>query len=157
MNWMDNQDSLELARQLLLMLPRLSRLLVHYVESISENEATLMQFSALHMLMEKPMTMSDLAKKRRVSLQAASVFVQGLVERGWVVRVPDPDDRRRSILEVTPEGHEQERYVRDQMTAYLASLITEFTPEEQSAAQIFMKSIDRVLQQHDVIDCTDQD
>lgn len=155
---MDNQDSVELASQILPLLPRLNRLMAHYVESISENEATLMQFGALHMLMENKMTMSDLAKKRRVSLQAASVFVQGLVDRGWVIRVPDPNDRRRSILEVTPEGQKQERYVRDQMVTYLASLITEFTPEEQAAAQIFVKSVDRMLQQqHYVTDCENED
>ena len=153
---MNNQDSVELARQLLPVLPRLSRLMAHHVESISENEATLMQFGALHMLTENKMTMSDLAKKRHVSLQAASVFVQGLVDRGWVVRVPDPNDRRRSILEVTPEGQEQERYVRDQMVAYLASLITEFTPEEQAAAHMFIRSIEHILQQHYVTDCANK-
>lgn len=152
---MGNQDSSELARHLLQVMPKLSRLMVHYMESISENEATLMQFGALHMLIENKMTMSDLAKKRHVSLQAASVFVQGLVERGWVVRVPDPNDRRRSILEVTPDGREQEQHVRNQMVNYLASLLGDLTPEEEAAAQTFVQCIDRVLQQHHVNDCAD--
>src|SRR5690606_25990030 len=93
-----------LAKQMLEIMRKLSRLMVVHVTSLTESEATMMQMGALHMLSHHPMTTSDLAKKRKVSLQAASAFVQGLVDKGWVIRVEDPNDRRRSIIEVTEEG-----------------------------------------------------
>ena len=143
---MDNTwDSQTLAEHLLALIPKLRRVMSHHVNSLSKNETTLMQIGALYMLTESKMTTSDLAKKRHVSLQAASTFVQGLVEKGWVVRVPDPNDRRSSILEVTSAGKEQEFAMRNQMTSILATLIADLSPEEASAAQVFLGGIDRIM------------
>ena len=149
-------DSHALARNLLELMPKLRRIMSRHMHSLSKNEATMMQIGALHMMMETKMTTSDLAKKRHVSLQAASAFVQGLVERGWVVRVPDPNDRRRSILEVTAEGKEQEFALRNQMITVLATFIEDLSPEEASAAQVCFDGLNRIMQQRVTDDDTDE-
>jgi len=138
-------DSHTLAENLLDLMPKLRRIMSRHMGSLSNNEATLMQLGALYMMMETPMTTSDLAKKRHVSLQAASTFVQGLVERGWVVRVKDPNDRRRSILEVTAEGKEQASALRDQMTNIVATFIDDLHSEEAAAAQVFFNGLNRIM------------
>ncbi len=143
-------DSKTLARNLLELMPKLRRIMSRHMGSLSNNEATLMQIGALYMIMETKMTTSDLAKKRHVSLQAASTFVQGLVDRGWVVRVPDISDRRRSILEVTDEGKAQEFALRNQMTDLLAIFVADLSPEEASAAQVFFNGLNRIIDEKNI-------
>jgi DNA-binding MarR family transcriptional regulator len=104
------------AGELLDLLPVLGRIMFSYANAMGEEKATLMQIRVLSFLIENRLTVSDLAKKRRVSLQSASTLVQGLVERGWVTRAPDPDDRRRALLEVTPEGLARARLAREQLS-----------------------------------------
>lgn len=149
----------EVAIHILRFMPRFGRLISAHVTTLSGNDATMMQISALHMMSQHPMTTSDLAKKRHVSLQAASTFVQGMVDRGWVVRVVDPNDRRRSILEVTEEGHKQEEKIHTQMTQYVTGLVAELNPDETIAAKTFLEGLDRILLQHPLDDesCKEND
>lgn len=48
-------------------------------------------------------TPAQLAAATRLSPAAVSRMVDRLVERGFVARSPDPDDRRRVVITVTPE------------------------------------------------------
>jgi DNA-binding MarR family transcriptional regulator len=49
---------------------------------------------------------SDLGRRTSVSKQAAAKTIAVLVERGYVVSAPDPDDARRKRLRVTSLGFE---------------------------------------------------
>ncbi|MDM8083326.1 MarR family transcriptional regulator [Cellulomonas cellasea] len=49
---------------------------------------------------------SELGRRMSVSKQAAAKTIATLVERGYVVREPDPRDARRKRIEVTPLGLE---------------------------------------------------
>lgn len=49
---------------------------------------------------------SELGRRMAVSKQAAAKTIATLVERGYVVREPDPRDARRKRIEVTPLGLE---------------------------------------------------
>jgi DNA-binding MarR family transcriptional regulator len=137
-----------LAGELLDVLPNLGRIMTHHMKAVAEEKATLMQVRALFFLLERPLTTSKLAKKRKVSLQSASALVQGLVERGWVIRVPDPNDRRQSLLEVTPEGLARARLAKDKMSGYLARFLDGLEPEEIAAAYVFLPALKRILIQH---------
>jgi DNA-binding MarR family transcriptional regulator len=143
---------LVLAGELFDMLPGIGRIIHHYVLSTGEEKSTFMQVRTMAYLLERPLTTSDLAKKRQISLQSASALVQGLVERGWVVRVPDPNDRRQSQLKVTPEGKAQARLAKEQTSNYLAGLLEELSPEEIAAGQVFLTALKRVLKKHFVPD-----
>src|SRR5450432_3338010 len=92
------------AKALLEIFPSMGRLISSWMRTSGEEEATMMQIGVLMHIQEQPITTSELAKRRKVSLQSASVLVQALVERGWLTRIPDPNDRRQSLLQVTPEG-----------------------------------------------------
>jgi len=134
-----------LAEELLRIIPLMGRVMDRFIRELGEEETTIMQVRALFHIMENAATASDLAKKRRVSLQAASNLVQGLVERGWVVRSVDPNDRRQFLLEVTPEGLTRAQTAREQLTAYLAGFLNELSAEEIAAAQVFLPSLHRLL------------
>lgn len=47
---------------------------------------------------------AELAQRLRVSPRSATEVVDGLAERGLVLRSPDPDDRRAKVLSLTDEG-----------------------------------------------------
>jgi DNA-binding MarR family transcriptional regulator len=136
------------ANELLDVLPAFARIMFSHANTLGEEKTTLMQVRVLSFLMENRLTVSDLAKKRRVSLQSASTLVQGLVERGWVTRVPDPDDRRRSLLEVTPEGLTRAALARERLLRYLTTFLDSLEPDEIAAGQVFLPALRRILHKH---------
>jgi DNA-binding MarR family transcriptional regulator len=138
-----------LAGELFDLMPLIGRTIFHHARTLDEEKTTLMQTKALLHLIDHPQpTVSMLAKKRGVSLQAVSTLVQGLVERGWVTRVPDPEDRRQSLLEVTAEGRARAQFARDQMVAHLVNSLDGLTPEEVDAARVFLPALRRILIEH---------
>ena len=71
--------------------------------------------------------------------------MQGLVERGWLTRTPDPNDRRQSLLEVTPEGLARAKARQEQIATMVAEVLAELTPEELAAAAVFLPALRRVV------------
>ncbi len=134
-----------LAGELIELMPILGRTLTHHATTITQEKTTIQQVRALALLIEHPLTVSKLAKIRRVSLQAASTLVQGLVERGWVTRIPDPDDRRQSLLEVTPEGLAHARHAKELMINHLVGSLEGLEPEEIAALEVAIPALKRVL------------
>ena len=133
------------AKSLMEIFPSMGRLMASWMRASGEEDATMMQIGVLMHLKEQPITTSELAKRRKVSLQSASVLVQGLVERGWLTRVPDPNDRRQSLLEVTPEGSARAKALQEQIATKVADVLAELTPDELSAAGVFLPALRRVV------------
>lgn len=52
------------------------------------------------------MRMGRLAELLAVDMSVTSRHVAHAVERGWIERSPDPDDRRSRILRLTPAGED---------------------------------------------------
>jgi DNA-binding MarR family transcriptional regulator len=61
---------------------------------------------ALLRLAEAPLSLSGLAEALGVDAPYATLIVDTLEERGLVERHPDPADRRRKQVELTPAGRE---------------------------------------------------
>ena len=133
------------AKALLEIFPGLGRLMASWMRASGEEEATMMQIGILMHLQGQPFTASELAKRRKVSLQAASVQVQGMVERGWLTRVPDPNDRRQSLLEVTPEGLARAKALQEQLATMVADVLSQLNADELEAAGIFLPALRRVV------------
>jgi DNA-binding MarR family transcriptional regulator len=47
---------------------------------------------------------SALASARQMRISAITPLIEGLAKRNWLSRRPEPDDRRRVRLELTPAG-----------------------------------------------------
>jgi len=125
--------------------PNLGRQISAFLRDTGEEETTLMQVSVLHQIKEQSLTASDIAKKRRVSLQSASVLVQGMVEKGWIIREPNPNDRRQFLLQITPEGIEKAEATRNQIINHLTGFMENLSPEEIAAGQVFLPALYRSL------------
>ena len=61
---------------------------------------------SLMWLSEGPLSLSGLAEAIGVDAPYATLIVDSLEERGLVERHPDPDDRRRKLVSLTPAGNE---------------------------------------------------
>ena len=137
-----------IAEELLKVFPSLGRTVALHLRESGDEETTLMQISVLHQIQERPITASELAKKRRVSLQSASVLVQAMVERGWIVREPSLSDRRQFILQLTEEGLAKAESVKAQIARYMEGFLEGLSQEEMAAAQVFLPALNRILTDH---------
>lgn len=64
------------------------------------------QIWTLHALMRGRQLSSELARRSNVTNPTMTRIVEALVEKGFVERHPDADDRRRIYLQITPKGAE---------------------------------------------------
>src|SRR5262245_59268892 len=146
---MNNTTTLEATRELLAVLPLLNRIVAAEVRREAGEETTMPQFRVLAHLSTGPLTLSALAKKRRVSLQSMSELVQVLVERGWVVRTPDPNDRRQSQLSLTDQGRAHYERAQAQTLERLAPLMAKLASDELTAVRMALPALRRVLIQEE--------
>ncbi len=140
-----NLDAGETAAELLAIVPLLNRIIVDEVRREAGQDTTMPQYRVLQYLSAGPMSLSDLARKRRVSLQSMGELAQALVERGWVVRKPNPDDRRQQFLELTRQGRKHHERAQDNMQRRLTPMMVSLTPEEHHAVRVALGALHRVL------------
>ncbi len=84
--------------------PRVMRAIRTEVAQYLGSGTTLPQFRVLSHLNRGSQCLSDLAARQHVSLATMSKIVTGLVDRGYVERMPEGDDRRYITLRLTPRG-----------------------------------------------------
>lgn len=143
--YMSSQFTEDVTSELLAVLPLLTRIVGGEVRREAGEDTTMPQFRVLSHLVDGPLTLSILAKRRRVSLQSMGELVQTLVERGWISRSPDPKDRRQYMLQLTEHG--REHYVRAQalILQRLSPLLAGMTVVELEAVRVALPALRRVL------------
>ena len=133
------------AEELLSVLPLLTRIVAATVRCEVGEDTTMPQFRVLAHLAEGPLTVSDLARRRRVTLQSMGQIVQTLVERGWVTRAPSAADRRQQLLTLTDRGRAQYERVQARAIEQIAPLLARLEPAELAAVQAALPALRRVL------------
>jgi DNA-binding MarR family transcriptional regulator len=146
-------------RELLAVLPFLNRLMAAELRAEAGEETTMPQFRVLAYLSEKSLTLSAIAQMRRVSLQSAGELVQSLIERGWIMRTPDPDDRRQWPLHLTELGQAKYQLARERMLRRLTPLVSQLNEAEIAAVQVALPALRRALagEQSEPVETTDHD
>lgn len=134
-------------RELLSVLPLLNQIVAAEVRREAGEETTMPQFRVLGQLAEQPLTISALARRRRVSLQSMSELVQVLVERGWIERTPDPNDRRQWLLHLTEHGRAHYDRAHQHTLRRLVPLIAQLDDDDRTAVQRGLLALERVLAQ----------
>ncbi len=135
----------EATQELLAVLPFLNRIVVNELRREMGEDTTMPQFRVLSHLVDRPLSLSELAKLRRVSLQSAGELVQSLVARGWITRTPNPNDRRQSLLHLTDAGKSQYEQAQHSMMSSLTPLMANLTDTEMAAVKIALPALHRVL------------
>ncbi len=130
----------ECARAVLETAPSIMQSLRAQMRSRRGADLSVPQFRALAFIGRRPgSSLSDVAQHVGTSLPSMSKLIDGLVERGLVGRIPEPDDRRRVALSLTGEGTVLLAVVRDGTQAFLAGLFAEVTADERAAIVQAMK------------------
>jgi DNA-binding MarR family transcriptional regulator len=140
------------AHALLEVLPLLNRIVVEAVQREAGADTTMPQFRVLALLAAQPQTLSALARRRRVSLQSLGALVQALVERGWIVRIPDPGDRRQHLLTLSEAGRAHYERAQAQTLSALLPRLATLDADALRAVQVALPALHAALTQEDIPD-----
>lgn len=103
-------------------------------ELLQASEGLLMADNeALLNLNEQPMRMTEIANRLILSRGGTTKVVDRLEEMGYVVRGPDPDDRRAIVVEITPAGVEAMVRARAVINEELESTWAQVVTDEEAA------------------------
>lgn len=76
--------------------------------------------------------LGDLETALRIAPRSATEVVDGLADKGLVIRVPDPSDRRATYVEVTEAGHRIEAEILATRNADAETLFALLTEADRS-------------------------
>lgn len=96
-------------------------------------------------LVDGPRSVTDLAARMGVTQQAASKSVADLEARGYVARLPDPDDRRARRVTLTERGHAIVDAARRHRAAVDAEVAAQVGARRAAAARRTLLDIVRAL------------
>jgi DNA-binding MarR family transcriptional regulator len=92
-----------------------------------------------------PLTPSELAARERVQRPTATKILARLEAPGLVVRTPDPQDRRSSLVSVTPAGQALLDELRTRKDAYLARRLRTLSAEDRATLRRATEILERML------------
>lgn len=120
-------------------------------ESGNDADLTPSRFSVLSFLVACEVTddqvrMGDLARAENVSKSTITRIVSRLAEQGFVELVPDPADRRSTLVASTAVGREVLAATSAQIDTYLTRRLLGLTELEQAALQVAVLAMERLAQ-----------
>ncbi len=148
---MNNQQptALETAQLLVHVASRLMRDLHQHLSHHCEGpRITMPQMRVLRMAEQGQPTLSDVANTLRVTRPTATRLVDGLVQRGWVERAPDPKDRRRVRLHITPAGQAILDRVQEAIHALMAERLAQLSAEDRATLHAGLQALNELLTQY---------
>ena len=105
------------------------------------------QCYALEVLVERgPSRSLALAEALRLDKSTTTRVVDALVRKGYVERLPDPEDARAVSLLVTPEGRKLYERINSELIAQQIDLIRDLDPDVRTAATEILKRLARAAQ-----------
>lgn len=142
---MDNEVE-QLAQRFMATVPRLMHRMGNQFRSQREDaQLSMAQFRVLAMLHVAPCSLSALAADHEVAPPTMSRLVTTLVERGWVTREINPQDRREVIIRPTAEGSAVWHEMRALGLSHLSAQLDRLTDEERAALSLGLAGLQRVL------------
>jgi DNA-binding MarR family transcriptional regulator len=88
------------------------------------------QMFVLHALGKGKHLSSELARLHSVTSPTMSRIVDGLVEKGYIQRIPDAEDRRCVFLQLTDGGREMGKYMEEQVRISMKQMLSSLTEEQ---------------------------
>jgi MarR family transcriptional regulator, lower aerobic nicotinate degradation pathway regulator len=94
---------------------------------------------------EGPMSQAALGRRTGIHTSDLVSHLNGMADRGLVARVPDPSDRRRNLITVTPVGRTQLRRLARQVARIQDEMLAPLDPAERD---VLVDLLARVLEHH---------
>lgn len=91
------------------------------------------QFQTLRRIRKGFNSVSALAEEGQISRPTVSRIVESLVQKGWVTRQVNPDDRRHIYLLLTPAGEHVLADIYDEAEKWLQERFSILSPQEQES------------------------
>ena len=85
--------------------------------------------------------LADVLRGGRISRQHGTQLIDTLVERGYIVRETDPEDRRRMRVSLTERGRAAADAARTAMAGLNASLAEKVSPEQLEASRAVLSAL----------------
>jgi DNA-binding MarR family transcriptional regulator len=115
-------------------------------EALRPFPVTTLQYTALTVLERRSdLSTAQLARNAFVTDQSAADMVRALEERGLILRVPDPGDRRRRMLRLTDAGRELLDQVREDVDDIEARMLSPLSGDEAEALHRQLASVRAAL------------
>lgn len=137
-------NNAEIASEIVQIIPLLMRNIHSYMRCHDEGMATA-HFRLLTILDKKSRNMSELADMQAVSLATMSNSVAILVEKGWVIRIPSPDDRRIVRIEITEIGRKKLVEIGGHLQSSISNFVSELPQEEMDIVGPALVILHRLL------------
>lgn len=109
-------------------------------------DLSLSQLACLYHLRHGIETPGELAKVLLITPTAVTALVDRLEKRGYVVRVHDPEDRRRVRLIVTDDGHAASRASVEAVAATLGFLFADLNAGEVATIDDGLRLLENALE-----------
>ncbi len=146
MSFPERPDPHACARQTLSLLPSLRQWVAGCVQEAGACEGiSLRQVAALRGIQEGAASPGELARLWRVTPAVITGILDRLERRNLVRREPDPVDRRRQHLALTPEGEQVGQNIDHLLTGALADQLATCSPDELGELQRSLWVLDRVF------------
>lgn len=143
-------DAQACARQTLAMLPSLRQWVTGRVQEAGACDGiSLRQFAALRSIQEGATSPGELARRWRVTPAVITGILDRLERRNLVRREPDPADRRRLRLALTPEGAQIGQGIDQMLVGALAQRMDACSSDELAELQRSLRVLERVFQELD--------
>ena len=103
------------------------------------------QMGSLMRIAAEPCTMSDLARHQAVSLPTISKSVDMLERSKWVERWVDKQDRRQTIVRLTPSGRRVLTDIKRRAERQVAATLAPLAATERAQLIAVLKALTRIL------------
>ena len=135
-----------LARQFMATMPRVMHRLGSELRGQSgDGQLSMAQFRVLAMLSTAPHRLNELAAAHEVTAPTMSRLVTTLVERGWLTREVDAEDRRQVIVALTPTGRAVWDELRERGLRHMGAWLARLDDAERAALGVALAGLERVM------------
>ena len=119
---------------------------VALLESLSvRQQKTLFAVITMTKLNPTGINLKDLAARMGITVPAASVLVESMVQRGFLEREINPNDRRAVCIRISETGQQIFEVIHQEMTVQVNKLIAVITPEERETFKTIVEKFYKEL------------
>lgn len=147
--WLDTVPSLDLSGlPVIARIVRMSHYISQFVDAnFAQYNLNVGEFEVLAALARNPdrqLTPKDLQKKILISSGGLSNRINRLEKKKYIIRMPDPSDRRGVIVKITPEGRQLTLDVVVSHVGIEKELIQELNDEEKEQLARLLKKLIKI-------------
>ncbi|WP_315079075.1 MarR family transcriptional regulator [uncultured Clostridium sp.] len=154
MIFLKNEDTLEILNELIDLSISMKKMIIRPIETNPIINISRLQMQTLCILAKfKSINMTNLAKELMVTKQQATGIVSNLVNKGYIHREVNPENRKEVLLNNTESGTEMIRIIKDHTKDKLYKYFDTLTSEDKKKITESLKSIKdtiRKIEEHDL-------